>query len=95
MRKGILILGIVLVILGVLALGVAGVAYNNYLTETQQIANNPFLDTSANRALVGAAFADAVGGFIGGVIFFIIGLVLTIIGFKGKSKKEKMSGQNQ
>jgi putative Mn2+ efflux pump MntP len=42
---------------------------------------------------VSIQFANDVGGFIGGVIFLVIGLVLMIIGFKGQSKKEKKSGQ--
>ena len=93
MRKGILILVIILFIIGVLLLGFGGVAYGSYLHNSAQIANGNAPNNSTNNALVSTQFGDAAGGFVGGVIFFVIGLVLMIMGFKGQSKKEKKSGQ--
>ncbi len=92
-KKGTLILGIILLIIGVALLGFGAVAYGHYSYNSTQIANGNALNNATNNALVSTQFGDAVAGFIGGVIFFVIGLVLMIIGFKGQSKKEKKAGQ--
>ena len=97
MRKAILILGILLLIGGLIGLAVGGIAYGNYSYNSHQIASGNALDNATNQALLSAQFGDAIGGIIGGIIFVVIGLVLVIVGFKGKSKKEKMAehGQNK
>ena len=89
MRKGILILGIILLIIGVIALAFGGVAYSHYSYNQQQISNGSALNNATNQALVSTQFGDAIAGFIGGVILFIVGLVLMIIGFKNKEKDSK------
>ena len=95
MRKGLLILGIVLLIIGLLLLGFGAVAYSSYSNNSALLSVGLASDNATNQALVSAQFADAVGGFIGGVIFFVVGLVLMIVGFKGQSKKEKKAEQSQ
>ena len=86
-------MGIVLLIVGVIALGVGGVAYSHFSYNQQQIASGLASNNATNQAIVSTQLADAIGGFVGGVIFFVIGLVLMIVGFKGKSKNEKLAEQ--
>jgi putative Mn2+ efflux pump MntP len=55
----------------------------------QQISNGSALNNVTNQALVSIQFGDAITDFVGGVILFIVGLVLMIIGFKNKEKVSK------
>ena len=86
-------MGIILLIVGVIALGFGGVAYSHYSYNSQQIASGLASNNATNQALVSAQLGGAIAGFVGGVIFFVIGLVLMIVGFKGKGKKEKLAEQ--
>lgn len=88
MRKGRLILGILLLIVGIFAFGFGGIAYSRYSSNSLLIASGLASNSAANQSLVNTQFGDAIGGFLIGVIFFVVGLVLMIIGFRGKSKKE-------
>jgi uncharacterized membrane protein HdeD (DUF308 family) len=89
MRKGILALGTLLLIIGVIALGFAAVAYSHFSYNQAQISSGNAWNNATNQALLSTQLSDAIAGFISGVTFFIVGIVLTIVGFKGKSKKEK------
>ena len=82
MRKGIAILGIFLVILGFIGLAVGVIAYlnYNYLLYTQGLCSVCYQQRNY--------FILATGGIIGGGILEIIGIILTIIGFKAEFKKE-------
>lgn len=93
MRKGILILGILFLIIGISGLVFGGAAYGSYSHNSNMISSGAVPDNATNQALVSTQFALAMGGLIGGGAFFVIGVVLVIIGFKGKSKKEKQTSQ--
>ncbi|EQB71284.1 MAG: hypothetical protein AMDU1_APLC00030G0001 [Thermoplasmatales archaeon A-plasma] len=84
-------MGIILLIIGIIALGFGAAAYSHFSYNQRQITNGNALNNATNQALVSAQLGGAIGGFIGGVIFFVIGLVLMIVGFKGKNKKEKLA----
>ena len=92
-KNGTLILGIILIIIGVVLLGFGAVSYVNYSYNSTLISSHQGSNTPTNIALVSTQFGDAVGGFLAGVIFFVIGLTLMILGFNCQSKKEKKSGQ--
>ncbi len=76
-------------ILGLIGLGVGAAAYSSFTYNSHQIASGSALDNATNQALVSSQFGTAIGGFIGGIIFFVIGLLLMFFGYQGKSKKEK------
>lgn len=91
MRKGLVVFGVFLLIIGFLALLFAGMQYSNDMA---------VLNSSSGQ--IGLAFANqteinqinqALGTLQGimafGGIILIIGVVITALGFKGKSKKEK------
>ena len=83
MRKGIAIVGTILLILGFIGLAIGVIAYLNY---------NYLLHT---RGLCMACLQErnyfilATIGIIGGGVLEIIGIILTIVGFKADSQKGK------
>lgn len=92
MQKGILILGIFLLIIGIIYFGFGVIAYTHITHCSLNQTHIPYLLNGSHSELTNRPYLeDAIGGFIAGVIFSVIGLVLLIVGFKGKSKKEKLS----
>ena len=81
MKKGRVILGIFLLIIGILSLGFGGIAYLHYTSNSEMIASGLAPNNATNTALVNTQFSDAMIGFIIGLIFFVIGLILIIVGF--------------
>ena len=95
MRKGIAIFGIFLLILGFISLVVGFIAYSNYNYLATAYGGLGLL----NKSVYNQAQSDynvGISGILGGGIFFIIGVILTVVGFKTKSKKEKRANmENQ
>ena len=88
MRKGIAILGIFLLIIGFISLVIGFLAYSNYNTLVNAYGGLALLSSSVyNQAQ--SDYNVGISGILGGGIFVIIGIVLTVVGFKAKSKKEK------
>jgi uncharacterized membrane protein len=88
MRKGIAIFGVILLILGFVSLVIGFLAYSNYNNLVNAYGGLGLLNQSVyNQAQ--SDYSVGIGGIIGGGIFVIIGIILTIVGFKAKSKKEK------
>lgn len=82
-----LILGMVWLIIGVIALGIGAIAYNQYVIDSARIAGNFLLNTAANRAVISNYFEDSILGLIIGITFFVMGIVMVIIGFKEKKNE--------
>lgn len=72
MRKGITILGILILIIGLIMAGIYGLAL--------AVANAAI---ASGNAVPGSTYGDAVGLTVFGVILFVIGLIITIIGIRG------------
>ncbi len=88
MRKGITIFGILLLIIGFISLIIGFLAYSNYNTLVNSYGGLGLLSQSV-RNQAQSDYNVGVAGMLVGGIFVIIGIVLTIVGFKAKSKKEK------
>ncbi len=94
MRKGITVLGILILILGFIGLVVGFVAYSNYSYLVNAYGGVALLNPSvASQAQ--SDYNVGISSILGGGIFIIIGIVLTVIGFKGKSKKERAAEKQQ
>ncbi len=83
MRKGIAILGSIFLILGFIGLALGVIAYlnYNYLLHTQGLCMACLQERNY--------FILANIGIIGGGVLEIIGIILTIVGFKTDSQKGK------
>lgn len=91
MRKGIVIFGVFLLIIGFLALLFAGVSYSNDMATLHSAAGqiglafaNQTEINQINSTLGTLEWIMAFGG-----ILLIIGAVVTALGFRGKSRKER------
>ena len=85
MRKGLAILGIFLMLIGLMIAGLFGALIaeaNSYI--------------SSGLATAGSGYGADVGMAILGVIILLLGTVILVLGFRGKSKKERqhLSQQN-
>ena len=92
MRKGITILGIFLLIIGFISLVIGAIAYGNYNTLVNAYGGLGLLSQSYYNQAV-SDYNLGVSGIIAGGIFIIIGIGVTIVGFRGKSKKERKTEQ--
>ena len=91
MRKGLVVFGVFLLIIGFLALLFAGIQYSNDMailsSSSGQIGLAFANQTEVNQ--INQALSTLQGIMAFGGIIFIVGAVITALGFKGKSKKEK------
>ena len=91
MRKGIVIFGVFLLIIGFLALLFAGSAYSNDMTILHSTSGQIGLvfanQTEINQIDQGLGTLMGIMAF--GGILLIIGAVVTALGFRGKSRKER------
>ena len=83
-----LILGIFLLIVGVMALGFAGVAYEHYIYNSQQMGGGWFFNNTTNQLIINEQLADSMIGLLIGTVFFMVGLMFTIVGSKDKIIKK-------
>ena len=91
MRKGIVIFGVFLLIIGFLALLFAGSAYSNDMAILHSTSGQIGLafanQTEINQIDQGLTALMGIMAF--GGILLIIGAVVTALGFRGKSKQER------
>ncbi len=86
MRDGIIIFGIILLIIGFISLVFGIIAYGNYTALVNAygglgLLSKSYYNKAENDYNVG------ISGIIAGGIFIIIGIVLTIVGLRGKPGK--------
>ena len=91
MRKGRFIAGIVLLVIGFLALLISAIEYSNIMAVANTLAGQ--LAIGLNQTLANQVSTDLgvyMMGMIFGGILAIIGIVLMILGYKGSSGTVKV-----
>jgi hypothetical protein len=91
MRKGLVIFGVFLLIIGFLALLFAGLGYSNDMAVLNSTSGQIGLafanQTEINQINQTLGTLEGVMAF--GGILMIIGAIVSVVGFRGKSKKER------
>ncbi|MEM0136407.1 MAG: hypothetical protein QXU18_14470 [Thermoplasmatales archaeon] len=93
MRKGIIIFGVLLLIIGFLALLFAGSEYFNDMAVLHSTAGEIGLAFSNQTEItqINQTLGTLMGIMAFGGILLIIGAVMTALGFRGRSKKERLT----